>query len=817
MYLVAALAGAVPAAAPAQQVPPPGQAAQALQQAMQQPGMAEMLRQRLQQSGLSQEQIRARLQASGYPATLLDSYLTPSIPGQTVAAPGSQEVAAIQALGLSTAGLWADSLPLDTGLVRTVPTAGSDTATSVFGVDVFRRTTTQFLPLLSGPVPADYLLGPGDNLVLILTGDVELAYSLSVTREGFVFIPQVGQVHVANLTLDQLRSVLYARLGRVYSGVRRGAGASTQFDLTVASVRAVQVYVVGEVAQPGAYQLSALGTVLTGLYAAGGITERANTRRIDVRRADSVVASFDLYDYLLKGDTRNDIRLETGDVIFVGVHGPRVEVRGAVLRPAIYEMRTESETLAQLVAAAGGFRSDAARSRLSIERVVPPAQRQPTTPPRMVIETPLGAGGQVPPLTLEDGDIVTVDSLNQGIRRYVDIRGSVYQPGRYGLEDGMTLSRLVSLAGGFRPATYAGRAHIERLNPGDSTRLLLAVRLPADSAAPWPQDQRLSDYDVITVYGRPEMRDSITVSIAGAVNEPGRFPWREGMTLRDLVLMARGPGIGAYLVEAEIASLPVDRSGGQMSTTMRVPLDSTYLFDRDSLGRFLGPPGLPAPGSGAPEVTLQPFDNVLIFRQPDFELQRSVEILGEVRFPGTYALRAKDERIADLVERTGGLTRRAYPNGIRFIRVLNHAGRINIDLERALRDRDSRDNLILQPGDSIFVPEYQPSVRVFGAVNAPGSVLWRSGASMDYYIAGAGGFVRNADRGGSSVRQANGEIEKASRFLIFRNAPDPGPGAEVYVPFRPVDGQRGEWMQIVTTSMTLLASLLSIAVLAKQL
>src|SRR6266496_760968 len=256
----------------AAQQPSAAQVQQALQQ---QPGLGDMVRSRIAQSGLSAEQIRARLSASGYPATLLDPYINATAPGGAPA-PGAQELAAIQALGLPVSNTALVSL--DTGIVRRAGGAPSD----VFGVDVFQRTTTQFLPLLAGPVPADYKLGPGDNLVLILTGDVELSYSLPVTREGFVLIPQVGQVHVANLTLDQLRDVLYTRLGRVYSGVRRTANATTRFDVTVANVRANQVYVVGEVAQPGAYQISSLGTVLTALYAAGGVTERAKLRGVEV-------------------------------------------------------------------------------------------------------------------------------------------------------------------------------------------------------------------------------------------------------------------------------------------------------------------------------------------------------------------------------------------------------------------------------------------------------------------------------------------------------------------------------------------------------
>src|SRR5690348_8771186 len=394
-------------------VPPPAQAQSALQQAIQQnPGLADILRQRLQQSGLTPDQVRARLQASGYPPNLLDAYLGGTTPGQPGVTPGANELAAVQALGLAPITVPVAALPVDTGLVRAARgTAPVEPTSRVFGVDVFRRTTTQFLPLLSGPVPADYKLGPGDLLVLILTGDVELAYTLQVTREGFVLIPQVGQVFVSNLTLDQLRDLLYTRLGRVYSGVKRGPNATTRFDVTVANVRANQVYVVGEVVQPGAYQISSLGTALTALYAAGGVTERAELRSVDVRRGGKTITTFDLYDYLLRGDTRSDIRLETGDVIFVPVHGTRVEVAGAVHRPAIYDVKA-GEGLADLIRSAGGFRADAALRRVTVYRILPPAERGSSPSGRVAIDVALsptprqgrGEKGEVRPGDPQPGD-----------------------------------------------------------------------------------------------------------------------------------------------------------------------------------------------------------------------------------------------------------------------------------------------------------------------------------------------------------------------------------------------------------------------------
>src|SRR2546425_7621763 len=241
------------------------------------------------------------------------------------------------------------------------------------------------------------------------------------------------------------------------------------------------------------------------------------------------------------------------------------------------------------------------------------------------------------------------------------------------------------------------------------------------------------------------------------------------------MVLARGPRIGADLREVEIARLPADRSRGQLATTVRVPLDSSYLIDRDSAGRFVGPPGLAFAASGtAPEVPLEPYDNVLILKQPEFELQRTVTIAGEVHSPGTYALKTKGDRLAELIQRAGGLTQQAYGYGTRFYRQVNGAGRINIDLPKALRDATARDNVILQPGDSVFIPEYVPSVKVAGAVNAPGSVLYKKGAGLGYYIDAAGGVAYTAEKGRTSIRNGGGEVETRHKVLFFRNYPKPG-------------------------------------------
>jgi protein involved in polysaccharide export with SLBB domain len=288
------------------------------------------------------------------------------------------------------------------------------------------------------------------------------------------------------------------------------------------------------------------------------------------------------------------------------------------------------------------------------------------------------------------------------------------------------------------------------------------------------------------------------------------------MTLRDLMLLARGPRIGAYLKEAEVARLPADRSAGQLATTIRVPLDSSYLIDRDSLGRYIGPPGLPFAASGAAEVPLEPYDNVLILRQPDFDYQRTVSVIGEVRYPGVYSMRTKNDRLSEVIARAGGLTRQAYPDGIRFIRSQNEVGRINVDLGRALRDTASSANVTLQPGDSIFLPEYQPSVKVSGAVNSPGSVLWRRGADLSYYLSAAGGFAQRADKGAVSVRFANGEVRTKGHGL-FHSDPKPGPGSEVFVPAEDPTAHKTDYVALLGAIAQILASAVTIAVVVTKL
>ena len=807
---------------------PPAQAAELLRT---NPELEQQLRQRILQSGLDEQQLRERLRQAGYPEDMLDQYLAGAQPGAISGDPQMQ-IDAVRQLGL-VGDAEADSL---TAMLdrqpRFVPFADPYERDSlradslgipwtrpleIFGQNVFRRPSTEFRATLVGPVDSSYVLGPGDRLALILTGEVQRAMSLDVSRDGFIVVPQVGQVYVANMTLAQVESVLFERLRRVYSGVARGPNARTQFTLTVARLRNIQVLVAGDVVRPGSYQMSAAGTALAALYAAGGPTANGSLRRVEIRRGARLVDSLDVYDYLLAGINRANVSLQSGDIIFVPVHGGRVKVTGEVVRPAIYELKS-SETLRDAIRAAGGFDADALRQRVQIHRILPPTPGDSTAGrARVVVDIAPEqfAGGLVPAVPMLPGDSLTVFPVAERLRGFVSVKGNVWIPSTVGFTPGMRLSDAIRLAGGPKPDVYLGQILVSRLRP-DSTRAQLRSAF-ADTVGTVTDDLVLAEEDEVVVFSRTTFRPGLYVVITGAVRRPGRIAYREGMTVRDAILLADGLTEDAYLLEAEVARVPADRSAGAIASTIRVPLDSTYLFARGTPGEYAGPPGVPAPATGAPEVTLQPYDNLLILRQPDWELPRTVKITGQVKYPGPYALRSKTDRLMDVIDRAGGLTREAYPDGVEFHRRQDTAGRVGIDLKRVLEDRDHRDNIILAAGDSIDIPEFNPVVMVRGAVNSPGAVAFRPGRNLDYYVRAAGGYSKAGDKNRAWVVQPNGRKESVIRRTILADtSPEPRPGAEVFVPERDPSLGGTPLVAILGAAAQVLASLVTIIVVARQ-
>ncbi|MDQ6689624.1 MAG: SLBB domain-containing protein, partial [Gemmatimonadota bacterium] len=423
-----------------------------------------------------------------------------------------------------------------------------------------------------------------------------------------------------------------------------------------------------------------------------------------------------------------------------------------------------------------------------------------------------GTGPSIPVL---DGDVIRVFTVASRVRNRIYVRGDVWSPGSQGLAPGMRLSEALRLAGGVKPDVYLGQVLIVRTQP-DSSRLQLRAGL-RDTTGAVINDIPLQEDDEIRVFSTSEFRPTRYVAISGAVRKAGQFPFREGMTVRDLVLLAGGLDQSAYLNEAEVARLPENRAAGVTARTFRVPLDSSYIFERGPDGKYLGPPGLPATSGPNPEVVVQPYDNVLILRQPDWELQRTAVIAGEVRYPGRYSLKTKTEKITDLINRAGGLTTDGYANGVTFYRARNGVGRIGIELPDVLRNPRSLDNLQLQDGDSLYIPRYNAVVNVQGAVNAPVAVTWEPGKTIEYYIRAAGGPSRKADPGRAYVTQPNGKVEaREAHFLMPDGLPQPKPGSTVFVPERDPADRPTDAIASLATLAQIMAGLATLIIAVRR-
>jgi protein involved in polysaccharide export with SLBB domain len=436
---------------------------------------------------------------------------------------------------------------------------------------------------------------------------------------------------------------------------------------------------------------------------------------------------------------------------------------------------------------------------------------------------------------MSPGDSVTVYAVADRQREFVTVRGNVWVEGEVGFTPGMKVSDALRLAGGVRPDTYLPRLLVTRMRE-DSSLVQLRTGF-ADSTGRVRDDLVLEDQDEIRIFSRTNFLPQRTIAVVGAVRRPGRLPYREGMTMRDAILLADGLTQDAQL-EVEIARLPEHRAPGELATTVRVALDSSFAL--------AGSASATAPEVGVGATPLQPYDNVLVLRQAGWSLQRTVVVTGQVKAPGRYSLRSKTERLSDLLARAGGLTAEAYSGGIQFYRaysgnqptgndglrpVLTSATaayrdslraqglpeRVGIDLPRVLRDSTFRDNIILASGDSIHIPEFNPIVLVQGAVNAPGAVAYTPGRSLDWYVNAAGGYTEKGDRRHPYVTQPNGTREGVTRKAIFADAvPRPEPGAVVFVPTRTVQEPSSNLASILGTAAQVMGALVTIIVVARR-
>lgn len=811
--------------------------------------------QRIRESGFTRAQVRARLQQMNQAPGIADRYFDVMTRGARVPR-GDVPLNVRRALSLVGIdmrprivgdSLLADSARIDSlradSLFRRDSLSTEDLP--VFGRDLFLGAGGVFDPIAFGPVDSDYRLGPGDQVILTLTGDVELGHNLEISREGLMVVPDVGQVFVNGLTLDQLRDQLFGLLGNVYSGVRRGPEATTQFQVSLGALRTNQVFVMGEVDRPRSYQLGAGATVMHSLYQAGGPSDNGTFREVKVTRGGETVRTVDIYDYLLRGDNRNDVRLEQGDIVFVPVVGTQVTIEGAVKRPMKYEVK-EGEGLRDLIEFAGGFQADAIVRRVQIDRIVPPSERRPGVDrvlEDISVEELMADDGR--PIPLQDGDAVKVFAVGDERRNRIAIVGEVRRPGVYQYTNGMTLWDLIDQAEGLDDRAYTPRANIFRLNESTGRRRAIPITLTSEADGEATRDLALADRDSVVVYSREVLSNPRSVVIDGFVKDPGEYDLAEGMTLQDLILASGGFVDGALVSEAEVARRPDSRV--RSDTVARVI--TVALQNGSTSAELAGDRDVPSWMPSPDDFELQHGDRVFVRRAAGFDSLRTVVVTGEVLHPGPYVLDSRLTRLSDLVGRAGGLTNEAYASGFQLHRetdgvcidcledpteVGNDDGEerrsgdrpqvqttvrqlVAADLVDAMENPNSGVDLALEDGDSLHVPKFDPTVLVQGAVAFETRVQFVPDKGLDYYIEQAGGYLDAANESGVSVTYQNGRRAVVSKVLMFRSSPHPGPGSTIFVPEKGPAEQGFNLRGFLSSTVGLLSTIATAVVLIDRL
>lgn len=657
-----------------------------------------------------------------------------------------------------------------------------DPTAQIFGHNIFTNKNLTFEPNINIATPANYRLGPGDEVIIDVWGASETTIRQTISPEGSILVNNLGPVYLSGKTVKAANDYLRQEFARIYSGVT-GDAPTTQVKLALGEIRSIQVNVMGEVTAPGTYTLSSFSTVFHALYQAGGVNEIGSLRTIKVVREGDVVADLDVYDFIMKGKMKDDVRLQDGDVILVDPYQSLVRIMGKVKRPMFYEMKP-TETVANLLKYAGGFTGDAYKK---MTRIIRKSGRELQV--YNVDEMDYSV------FRLEDGDSLTVDAVLDRFENRVEVRGAVFREGLYQVDGTMnTVKQLIKKAEGVRGDAFLNRAIIDREHE-DLTHEIIQVDVRGllnGTAADIP----LQKNDVLYIPSIHDLQEEATLTIHGEVANPGTFLYSEKMTVEDLILQAGGLLEAAATTKVEVARRIKDPKSTLFSNT----IGKTFSFDLKD-GLLIG-------GNGE-AFYLEPFDEVYVRKSPAYHKQKNVVIGGEILFGGSYALSQKNERLSDLVAKAGGITPDAYVKGARLVRKMNEEEirrrndavrmtrtgvgsdsvsvalldlsdfySVGIELEQALKKPGSDADMVLREGDVLYIPEYVSTVKINGAVMYPNTVLYKEGEGFRYYLNQAGGFGNNAKKRKAYVVYMNGTVSR----LKSRDKKAIEPGCEIIIP-----------------------------------
>ena len=677
-----------------------------------------------------------------------------------------------------------------------------------FGFSLFLNNALTFEPSINIATPKNYQLGPDDNLTIDIWGGSQANYEQTITADGNIYISDMGPIFLNGLTIEEATRKIKKALSRIYSGLSQG---NTFLKVSLGKIRSIKVNIVGDVTLPGTYNLSSLATVFNAMYAAGGPSSNGSLRNIKVIRGNKTVAELDFYEFLLKGELPNNMRLQDQDVIFVAPYINRVEITGQVKRNKLFDIKP-SETLKDLIYFAGGFTGKAYTQRIKIFRKTGKENR--------VLDIAFDQRGMI---NLQNGDLIDIDSVLDRYENRVIINGAVMRPGVFAIDSVSTLKQLIKKADGLREDVFKNRILVFRLRD-DFTRELIPIDLAQLMTS--NLDFPLQREDSVSIPSISDLREHYTVTIEGEVAGPGVYPFAENTRVEDLVIQAGGLLETASMAHLEIARRIKDnqsiRTGNQLAQTFQFAISKDLKFS-DSATQFI----------------LQPFDQVFIRRSPAYTPQLLVSIEGEVTFPGRYSIMSRTERISDLIKRAGNITPEAYLKGASLVRHLSSGQRlrekawetissmkdstkesvvnrvnystIGVDLEKILKNPGSPNDLFLQQGDSLRILKQSQTVQVTGAVYNPNVIPFISGMRLKRYVSNAGGYTREAVKSNVYVVYANGSVKKATRFFFFKSYPRLEPGAEIMVPMKSKERRGLSLMETMSIS-TALSSLALIVI-----
>jgi protein involved in polysaccharide export with SLBB domain len=684
----------------------------------------------------------------------------------------------------------------------------------IFGANLFKNQNLSFTPNLKLATPINYIVGPDDQLDINVYGNSLVNWKLNVSPDGFINIPGVGMLNVSGKTIEQSTSLIKAKLAANNYAIGRG----TSVQVSLGNIRSIKVILFGQVVKPGTYTLPSLATVFNALYSAGGPNENGSYREIEIIRNNRLYKKLDVYDFLTKGDQKNNINLQDQDIIRVPTYRTRVEMAGEVKIPALFEV-LPGETFQDILTYAGGFNDRAYTARVKVTQISD-QQRRITD----VFEDDFK---NYIPLR---GDKYIIGRIIERYENRVTISGAVFRPGEYELQKGLTVSALIKNAAGLKEDAFTERGVITRLRTDNSTEALsFNIKNILNKTEP---DVALQREDVVHIASIFDLRDKYTVSIKGEVRKPGLYAFSESLMVEDLIIKSGGFTEGASKKRIEVARRIDDSDPNSQNSAVAqvytVNVDENF---KNSDVKFL----------------LKPFDIISVYSLPGYEKQKVIKVEGEVLYPGFYTIKNKNEKISDLVTRAGGLTASADVDGGTLQRsniailgvnknkvdtaalareridrlnrlslnfrdstkakdtVVLRNNYVGIDLKKILIKPGTNIDLLLEDGDVLRIPKQQQIVRVNGEVLFPSAVVYANGKSFKDYVINAGGFSPGAFKKGAYIVYPNGTVKGSRRFLFFNTRPSVKAGSEIFVPKKPVS--RNNTAQEILAFTTGLASL----------